>query len=72
MDKNELKINCGERKLRYSDKKDYKGRVYERSWIKNDIHVISLGKIKNMIDKIEEILHYQDQILTELKNTLFD
>lgn len=72
IDKTELKIKCGERKLKYSDKKNSKGKVYERSWIQNDTHVISLGKIKNMTDKIEEILHDQNQILNELKNILFD
>jgi hypothetical protein len=62
----ELKIVCCEKKIKYTEERDSKGKVIEKTWRHTKHQLFSLEDIKKIIHSIEAIQEIENSILESL------
>lgn len=65
-DKDEIKVVCDERKIKYTEQNDENGKSIERNWKFNENNIFSLTYVKNQINVIETIIELQDGLIDKL------
>lgn len=67
--KNELKIACEERKIKYSEEKDSNGKKLVKQWSLNRHYSFSIKDIEEQIEVISNIIKNEDEIIDKIEKT---